>query len=174
MNNIDRITFFVLVILLFCAIFSSSDMMGALALLFSFLVAFKVIFSHEKIDLSFKPFQKALLIKEKQILIEEYIDGPKLWSYENPNLYHLIIEVGKGEQVLCVPVGFRKIEIKEQQFFLNDKPVKINGMNRLVSKSREFRPRSLARVPNSGDKRDKQVMSKEKALPVGRAVTVGD
>lgn len=75
-------------------------------------------------------FQKALLIKEKQIVIEEYIDSPKLWSYENPNLYHLIIEVGEAEQVLCIPVGFRKIEIKEQQFFLNDKPVKISGMNR--------------------------------------------
>lgn len=62
MNNIDRITFFVLVILLFCAIFSSSDLMGGLALLFSFLIIFKTIFLQEKIDLSFKPFQKALLV----------------------------------------------------------------------------------------------------------------
>ncbi|MBQ4645823.1 MAG: O-antigen ligase family protein [Candidatus Gastranaerophilales bacterium] len=62
MDNIDRIAFFVLLILLFAAISSSSDLMGLLALLFSGLMIFKTIFSNEKIDLSFKPFQKALLI----------------------------------------------------------------------------------------------------------------
>ena len=62
MNNIDRITFFVLLVLLFLAICSSSDLMGGVALIFSFLVIFKSFFSFEKIDLSFKPFQKALLV----------------------------------------------------------------------------------------------------------------
>ena len=62
MNNIDRITFFVLVILLFLAICSSSDAMGGVALIFSFLVIFKTIFSFEKKDLSFKSFQKAILV----------------------------------------------------------------------------------------------------------------
>lgn len=62
MCNIDKIIFFVLLSLLFCAICTSSDLMGGIALIFSFLVIFKTIFSFEKVDLSFKPFQKAILI----------------------------------------------------------------------------------------------------------------
>ena len=62
MNNIDRLAFLVLLILLFCAIFSSSDAMGGLGLIFSGLMIFKSIFSYNKIDLNLKPFQKALLI----------------------------------------------------------------------------------------------------------------
>ena len=60
MNNIDKLAFLVLLILLFCAIFSSSDLMGGVALIFSGLVIFKSIFNAEKFSL--KPFQKALLI----------------------------------------------------------------------------------------------------------------
>lgn len=62
MNNIDRIAFLVLLVLLFSAIFSSSDIMGALALLFGFLMIFKTIFSNEKINLKLKPFEKGLLV----------------------------------------------------------------------------------------------------------------
>lgn len=62
MTNIDRIAFFVLLILLFCAVCAPSEIMGIFALLFSLLIIFKTIFSFEKIDLSFKPFQKALLV----------------------------------------------------------------------------------------------------------------
>ena len=62
MCNIDKIIFFVLLALLFCAICTSTEFMGGIALIFSFLVIFKTIFSFEKVDLSFKPFQKAILL----------------------------------------------------------------------------------------------------------------
>ena len=62
MNNIDRITFLTLLILLFSAITSSSNTMGALALIFSALVLFKKIVSLKPLDFSLKPFQKAILI----------------------------------------------------------------------------------------------------------------
>ena len=62
MDNINRITFLVLLILLFSAINSSSDIMGVLALLFSGLVIFRNIFSIKTYDFSLKPFQKAVLI----------------------------------------------------------------------------------------------------------------
>ena len=61
-QNIDRITFVVLLILLFCAVCTSSDMMGLVSLLFSALVIFKSIFTENKINFSLKPFEKALLI----------------------------------------------------------------------------------------------------------------
>ena len=62
MHNIDRIAFLVLLALLFSAINSSSDIMGALALLFSGIVIFKNIFSLKTHDFSLKPFQKAVFI----------------------------------------------------------------------------------------------------------------
>lgn len=60
-KNIDRIAFFTLVILLFCAIFSSSDLMGFVALIFSGLMIFKAIFIENNFELS-SPHKKALLI----------------------------------------------------------------------------------------------------------------
>ena len=62
MDNINRITFLVLLMLLFSATNSSSDVMGALALLFSGLVIFKNLFSLKEHNFSLKPFQKAVLI----------------------------------------------------------------------------------------------------------------
>lgn len=61
MNNIDKLTFLVLLVLLSCAIFSSSDLMGGLSLIFSGLVIFKSIFNNKN-DFNLKPFQKALLV----------------------------------------------------------------------------------------------------------------
>ena len=62
MNNIDSITYFVLLSLLFAAIFSSSDFMGLLALLFSFLVIFKNIFNFNKNHFSLESYEKALVV----------------------------------------------------------------------------------------------------------------
>lgn len=69
------------------------------------------------------------------IVLEETIENPKLWSHELPELYHLFVHLNGDEQVLCIPVGLRRIEIKDQQFFLNDRAIKIYGMNR-----HEFNP----------------------------------
>lgn len=75
-------------------------------------------------------FSKTLYIEAEQFELEEKISNPRLWSHENPNLYHLFLSWAGKEEIICIPVGFRKIEIKEQQMFLNDKPIKIFGMNR--------------------------------------------
>ncbi len=48
MENIDNFAYLVLLLLLFCAVFASSDMMGGLSLVFSFLVIFKMIFACKK------------------------------------------------------------------------------------------------------------------------------
>lgn len=62
MDNIDNFAFIVLLSLLFAALFVSSDLMGALALLFSFLMIFKEIFSNKKSKTNFALFDKALLV----------------------------------------------------------------------------------------------------------------
>lgn len=62
MENIDSITFFVLLLLLFAAVSFSSDIMGVIALIFSALVIFKTCFSLKQTDFSLKAHQKAVLI----------------------------------------------------------------------------------------------------------------
>lgn len=80
-------------------------------------------------------FKKEFLAEEQEFIIEEMIEHPDLWSQETPNLYHLFLHVNGEEQILCIPVGFRKIEIRDQQLFLNNQSIKIFGMNR-----HEFHP----------------------------------
>ena len=80
-------------------------------------------------------FERFVNAADDCVVMEEVIEEPVLWSHETPELYHLFIHINEDEQVLCVPVGLRRIEIKDQQFFLNNQSVKIYGMNR-----HEFNP----------------------------------
>lgn len=54
---------------------------------------------------------------------------PKLWSAEQPNLYQLHITSDAGDNI-TIPVGFRRVEIKNAQLLVNDQPVLIKGVNR--------------------------------------------
>ena len=53
------------------------------------------------------------------------IKNPRLWSHENPYLYTLVVETecDKYEETF----GIRKVEVKGNQFLLNDKPVYFKG-----------------------------------------------
>ncbi len=59
---------------------------------------------------------------------------PRLWSAEQPNLYTaLLITKDSSGQTLMVQrtdIGFRKIEIRDQQLWVNGKSIKIKGVNR--------------------------------------------
>ena len=56
------------------------------------------------------------------------IKAPMLWSDEMPYLYNLTLECG-GE-IINLPVGIRKIEIKNAVIYINGKKVKARGVNR--------------------------------------------
>lgn len=62
------------------------------------------------------------------------VNQPRLWSAEEPNLYHLLLtlEEEDGEAIECIPyrVGFRRIEIVENQFLVNGVPILLKGVNR--------------------------------------------
>lgn len=62
MENIDGISFLVLLSILFCSIFMSSEMIGGLGLVFSFLVIFKSVFSKNGVEFKLKNYHKALII----------------------------------------------------------------------------------------------------------------
>ena len=69
------------------------------------------------------------LIAEKVGKIINFnVKNPKLWSAENPYLYSIIISYN-GEYIKEY-VGFRSIEIKDRVFYLNNKPIKLKGVNR--------------------------------------------
>jgi beta-galactosidase len=76
----------------------------------------------------------SLLSGDKQtIKISDDIKNPAKWSAEYPNLYTLTFELlnsaGKAVEVINGRIGFKKTEIRNQVFYLNGVPVKLNGIN---------------------------------------------
>lgn len=59
--------------------------------------------------------------------------NPVKWSAENPELYSLVIELadasGKTIEAVSGRTGFKQTEIRDQVFYLNGVPVKLNGIN---------------------------------------------
>ena len=62
------------------------------------------------------------------------VSGVKQWSDELPNLYTLVLTVndpsGKLIEAESCRVGFRRVEIKDGQFFVNGRSIRFFGTNR--------------------------------------------
>ena len=55
------------------------------------------------------------------------------WTAETPELYTLVLELKKGEDIIEMvshKIGFRKVEVKDGQLLVNGMPVLIKGVNR--------------------------------------------
>lgn len=78
---------------------------------------------------------KQMIKGEKMVTISMPVKDPALWSSERPDLYYAVLELTdiKGQVIdrAGTHVGFRKIEIKDQQLLVNGKPVLILGVNRV-------------------------------------------
>lgn len=61
-------------------------------------------------------------------LVSFDVDNPQLWSAETPNLYKLFLLC--GSEVIAVNVGIRRLEVRDQAFWVNGRMVKIKGVNR--------------------------------------------
>ena len=60
------------------------------------------------------------------------IENPLKWDNEHPRLYTLaitLLEDGKPVQTLSQRVGFRQVEVKDNQMLVNGSPVKLRGVN---------------------------------------------
>lgn len=61
------------------------------------------------------------------------LDNPLLWSNETPNCYTLVVRNSTGGEITEVQrqlIGFRTVEIRDQQLWVNGVSIKIQGVNR--------------------------------------------
>ncbi|TLP80290.1 glycoside hydrolase family 2 TIM barrel-domain containing protein [Maribacter sp. ACAM166] len=78
--------------------------------------------------------QKVDLTKgNTEVKFEKEIPNVKTWNAEKPNLYTLLFilkdKKGNTTEAVSSKIGFRKIEIKNNQFLVNGQPVLIKGVN---------------------------------------------
>lgn len=65
--------------------------------------------------------------------LTEFIENPKKWSAEQPNLYTLVMAVTKDDEVITAKsfeIGFKKVEIVGEKILFNGMPLMIRGVNR--------------------------------------------
>ncbi|MDR1602178.1 MAG: hypothetical protein LBS42_07080 [Tannerella sp.] len=82
--------------------------------------------------------KQAVLVKTEELTVKDGIftmetsfDNIKLWHFDDPNLYTLQVEVavkGKTTDSYHTRFGFRKVEIRGDQFFLNGEAVRLPGI----------------------------------------------
>ena len=72
-------------------------------------------------------------VQRQTVKLSDEIMNPAKWSAEFPNLYTLVFELinsaGKTVEVINGKIGFKETEIRNQVFYLNGVPVKLNGIN---------------------------------------------
>ncbi len=113
------------------------------------------------------PIKIKILSPVDELLIEDHAESNQPytkslqnvlpWSAEEPNLYKLILETldsdGNSLEVIGYEVGFRTIEIHDQQLWLNGKPILLKGVNR-----HEFDPDTGWTVSVESMEKDIQLM----------------
>jgi len=72
--------------------------------------------------------------QETAIQIGASVKNPLKWTSETPNLYIVVFELidsqGNVAEVKATRFGFRKVELKDRQFFVNGVSIKFKGVNR--------------------------------------------
>jgi hypothetical protein len=88
-----------------------------------------------KVDLV-KPIEALSLIhrqKKSNQTISFDIKAPEKWNSENPYLYTIICQLKQGAKTLHTTqrkIGFRQIEVRGNELFVNNMPVKLRGVCR--------------------------------------------
>lgn len=78
--------------------------------------------------------EEAAIAGKEEVVVQEGISKPKLWSAETPYLYSLEIEAvgasGETEEYTEQMVGLRKFEMKNNRMLINGKRIVFKGVNR--------------------------------------------
>ena len=72
--------------------------------------------------------EKSFEAAGRKIVVGWTVGGVKLWDIDDPNLYTLTVRCGSDEKT--VRFGFRSCEFRRDGFYLNNKKIKIMGLNR--------------------------------------------
>ena len=68
------------------------------------------------------------------VTFDEAVANPELWSAESPNLYQVVVVLRDHNreilEVVSTSFGFRKIEIRDSQLWVNGESVLLKGVNR--------------------------------------------
>lgn len=67
-------------------------------------------------------------VDESGKIVVPTIKNAKLWSDEEPNLYNLTLHC--GNEYITLPIGARRVEIKDGCVVINGKKIKAKGVNR--------------------------------------------
>lgn len=76
---------------------------------------------------------KKLIVNDGQkVEFSKLIENVLLWSTDTPNLYSVLVELNVADvkTYTAIKTGFRKIEIKGNEIFFNNKKLMIKGVNR--------------------------------------------
>lgn len=88
--------------------------------------------------------------------LAQHVAAPWLWSDETPHLYTAVLELLHNGQVVHTtqqPVGFRSVEVRDEQLLLNGKPVELRGVNR-----HEHDPRTGRAVSRQRQQQDVELL----------------
>ena len=90
--------------------------------------------NHTVFSASFPALKKLNPGTKEKFTFSWPVPNPKLWSAETPYLYTLSLQLMDKKfnhvETLSAKVGFRKVEIKDGQLLVNEKPIYIKGVNR--------------------------------------------
>ncbi len=71
--------------------------------------------------------------KDTEVKFSATIKSPRQWSAEYPNLYKTVVELiapdGAVAEVTGCNTGFRTVEIRDAQLWVNGRPVSVRGVN---------------------------------------------
>ncbi|MGC8971262.1 MAG: glycoside hydrolase family 2 protein [bacterium] len=99
---------------------------------------------------------------KKENLVELDIKDPILWDVDNPNLYTLKVGIRDKNKVydeLEETFGMRKVEIKDENILLNNRPVYLIG-----ALDQDFYPFTHYNPPSEEFVRDQLILAKEMGL----------
>jgi len=72
--------------------------------------------------------------RERSVTMTARVESPRKWTAETPCLYELLLTLRDAEgavlEVERFEIGFRTIEVKDQQVLVNGRPIKFRGVNR--------------------------------------------
>ncbi|GAA4854550.1 glycoside hydrolase family 2 TIM barrel-domain containing protein [Saccharopolyspora cebuensis] len=89
--------------------------------------------------------------------LAQEIANPQLWSDETPSLYTAVLELvdqrGQVVHTTQQPVGFREVEVRDEQLLLNGKAVDLRGVNR-----HEHDPETGRTVDRATQRQDVELM----------------